>query len=79
MDFNEISVTMERVVIKEVDFMSEEKIQLQNVNHLETLENLDFSGGYACDMETGICGPIDEQNQTTKTEEEKKNANNDMV
>lgn len=70
---------MERVVIKEVDFMSEEKIQLQNVNHLDTLGNLDFLGGYACDMETGICGPIDEQSQTPKTEEEKKNANNDMV
>ena len=76
MAFSEINVTIEEVVIKEVYFMSEEKIKLQDINNLETLENLDFSGDYVCDIETGICGPFNEQSQT---EEEKKHANNDMV
>lgn len=58
--------------------MAEEKIQLTNVNNLSSLENVDFSGGYACDMETGICGPVDKQNQNGKTEESK-HANNDLV
>jgi len=57
--------------------MAEENIQLTNVQNLSNLENVDFSGGYACDMETGICGPIDQESQE-KTEENK-NENNDLV
>lgn len=51
--------------------MSEEKIQLNNVSNLEGLDNVDFSNGYICDVETGICGPTDEVNQDKKTVEEK--------
>lgn len=58
--------------------MSEEKIQLQNVKKLSNLEDVDFSGDYACDMETGICGPVEEVNKNEQTEESK-NENNDMV
>lgn len=58
--------------------MSEEKIQLKNVNTLSNLEDVDFSGGYACDMETGICGPVEEVNKNEQTEETK-NENNDLV
>lgn len=58
--------------------MAEEKIQLTNANNLSSLENVDFSGGYACDMETGICGPVDQQNRNEETEENT-NANNDLV
>lgn len=59
--------------------MAEEKIQLQNVRNLSSLETIDFSDGYACDLETGICGPINEQSQNEKVEEESKNANNHLV
>lgn len=58
--------------------MSEEKIQLQNVNNLSNLKDVDFSGGYACDMETGICGPVEEVNKNEQTEETK-NENKDLV
>jgi hypothetical protein len=44
-----------------------------------TLDNLDLSGGFACDFETGICGPIDEMKSAENNQEEKKNANNNMV
>lgn len=58
--------------------MAEEKIQLTNANNLSSLENVDFSGGYACDIKTGICGPVDQQNRNEETEENT-NANNDLV
>lgn len=58
--------------------MSEEKIQLKNVNTLSNLEDVDFLDGYACDMETGICGPVEEVNKNEQTEETK-NENNDLV
>lgn len=59
--------------------MAEEKIQLQNVHNLSSLETIDFSDGYACDLATGICGPIDEQSQNEKVEEEHQHANNNLV
>lgn len=50
-------------------------IQLDSSNQLN---NIDFSNGYACDMETGVCGPVDKKEEETKIEE-KKNANNSLV
>lgn len=44
-----------------------------------TLENLDLSNGFACDVETGICGPIDDMKETSSKQKEKRNADNDMV
>ena len=54
--------------------MAEEKMKLKNVSRLEGLDNIDFSNGFVCNVETGICGPTDE-----KVDEEKKNENNHMV
>lgn len=45
---------------------------------LTPLEPLNQLDGFVCDIETGICGPVSMTDEE-KTEEEKKNANNDMV
>lgn len=59
-----------------------EGIKEINLTELSTVSQLDFSGGFTCDFETGMCGPTDE----TTTEKiivenikETKNANNNMV
>lgn len=59
--------------------MSENNIQLNNVTNLQGLSHVDFSEGFTCDMETGICGSADEINKAKQKDEEKKNANNDLV
>lgn len=46
-------------------------------NGLKSFEGLDLSGGFVCDLETGICGPVDEKEE--KQVEEKQNANNNLV
>lgn len=61
--------------MKDVFNLSEEKIQLNNVSNLKGLETIDFSGGFICDVETGICGPAEKK----EVNEEKKNENNHMV
>ncbi|HLR92194.1 MAG TPA: hypothetical protein VK048_03960 [Atopostipes sp.] len=42
--------------------MSENNLKEINVkkNNISTLDQLDLSGGFTCDMETGICGPAEE-------------------
>ena len=52
--------------------MSENKLQNINIKqeNVSGLEQLDLSGGFTCDMETGICGP-------TETIQEKKEAKGD--
>lgn len=47
------------------------------LTELTTIEPLDLSGGFTCDIETGICGPIEEI--TAENLEENKHANNNMV
>lgn len=61
--------------------MSESKIKLNNVTELKGLENIDLSGGFICDLETGICGPEEEikNAQKASVDEEKKNENNNLV
>lgn len=48
-------------------------------NSFSALDTIDFTDGFACDMETGICGPINNGGVVRTTVEEKKNANNDLV
>lgn len=48
-------------------------------NNFSALDTIDFTDGFACDMETGICGPINNGGVVRTTVEEKKNANNDLV
>ncbi len=61
--------------------MSEQKIQLNDVTKLEGLHNVDFSNGFVCDLETGICGPADEieNKKEEKEDKEKKNENHHLV
>lgn len=50
------------------------EIKLKEITPISTL---DLSGGFTCDVETGLCGPIEE---TSKEKiEENQHANNDMV
>lgn len=44
---------------------------------LSNINQLDLSGGFGCDVDTGLCGPAEEMKKE-KTEENK-NENNDMV
>lgn len=48
-----------------------------NLTKLSTINQLDLSGGFTCDLETGICGPAEKIQE--ENVEEKKNANNNMV
>lgn len=59
--------------------MTTEKKEIKEINLTEftTINQLDLSGGFTCDVETGICGPIEESK--TENIEENKNANNNMV
>ena len=52
--------------------MSENKLQQINIKQegVSGLEHIDLSGGFTCDMETGICGP-------TETIRKKKEAEGD--
>lgn len=61
--------------------MSESKVKLNNVTKLKGLETIDFSDGFICDFETGICGPEEEikKVKSGSIDEEKKNENNDLV
>lgn len=61
--------------------MSEKRfVQFDQLNNKKsTLEGIDLSNGFVCDVETGICGPADEMKQDKNVKEEKKNANYDMV
>lgn len=61
--------------------MSDSKVTLNNVTELKGLENIDFSGGFVCDLETGICGPEEEiqKAKNVSEDEEKKNENNNLV
>ncbi len=47
-----------------------------NLTRLPTINQLDLSSGFTCDLETGICGPTEKNEENV---EEKKNANNNMV
>lgn len=47
------------------------------LTELTAINQLDLSGGYTCDIETGICGPTDKT--TEENTEENQHANNDMV
>lgn len=74
------------ILIKEnskgVLHLSNKKIQpLKNLNSNKSkdIEGLDLSGGYICDVETGICGPADEVNDSTEDAKEKKHEDNDLV
>lgn len=60
--------------------MTKEKKKVESIglNNLAGLDGIDLSGGYICDVETGICGPADEEMKNEPTEE-KKNENNSMV
>lgn len=59
--------------------MTKEKDKVEEIklNNLTSLDSIDLSGGYSCDLETGICGPVDEENE--ENVKEKKNENNNMV
>lgn len=61
--------------------MTKEKKKVENIglNNLADLDGIDLSGGYICDVETGICGPADEEMKNEAAAEEKKNENNSMV
>lgn len=61
-----VRVTAENEGIKEI-----------KLTNLSTIDQLDLSGGFTCDIETGICGPIEEK--TSEKIEENKHANNNMV
>ncbi len=60
--------------------MSENKLQQINIKQegVSGLEHIDLSGGFTCDMETGICGPT-ETIQKKKKLKEIKNENNNLV
>lgn len=58
--------------------MSNRKSQTSKTEFV-ALENLDFSNGFTCDFETGICGPINEIKEIGNKTEETKNANNNLV
>ena len=53
------------------------KVETIELNQISGLEGIDLSGGYVCDVETGICGPTEEMKNETL--EEKKNENNNLV
>ena len=59
--------------------MTEENKGIKEINltELSTVNTLDLSGGFTCDIETGICGPIEEK--TSEKTEENEDANNNMV
>lgn len=54
-----------------------EGIKEINLSELSNLNQFDLSGGFICDVETGICGPTEEMIE--ENVEEKENENNDMV
>jgi len=56
--------------------MTDKKNEENNVTSLETL---DLGDGFVCDVETGICGPAEEMEQTKPEEKEQQHANNDLV
>lgn len=49
------------------------------LTEFSNFEGLDISGGFVCDMETGICGPAVDINIKKTNLEEKKNGNNSLV
>lgn len=53
--------------------MSEIKLQKINIKqkNLSGLEQLDLSGGFTCDMETGICGPTETIQRKKETKGDK--------
>ena len=55
------------------------KVETIGLNNLSGLDEIDLSGGYICDVETGICGPMDEAAMKNEPTEEKKNESNSMV
>lgn len=59
--------------------MTTENKEIKEINLTEfaTINQLDLSGGFTCDFETGICGPTEDI--TIENIEENKNANNNMV
>lgn len=59
--------------------MSDKFEPINQSKTLDEFQNLDFSTGYVCDTETGICGPAEQITEKQETEEEKKNANNNLV
>ncbi len=54
-----------------------DEIKEINLTEFTTIDSLDLSGGFTCDVETGICGPIEEK--TEENIKENKNEHNDMV
>lgn len=55
------------------------KVETIGLNNLAGLDGIDLSGGYICDVETGICGPADEEEMKNERTEEKTNENNHVV
>lgn len=58
--------------------MKEELTEMKQLNTLSDLEGMSLSNDMICDVETGICGPVDNPDEKQSTEENK-DANNDMV
>jgi len=51
-------------------------------NTVTSFENLDLGEGFVCDVETGICGPAEEIEETKQNKQkvkEQQHANNDLV
>ena len=54
-----------------------ESMKEMKLTKLSTIDLVDLSGGFTCDVETGICGPTEEV--TGEKTEENTHANNNMV